>query len=190
MRAFEAALYEARGDFIFFSDADDIWMPGKLNRVLAEFQRADALAVVTDARVIDSDGRELLPSYFRWRGSGPGLLKNLWKNTFLGCCLAMRGDCKGYVLPFPRFVIMHDVWIGLASELVGRTAFVAEPLLLYRRHGANHSRMERNAWRVIILRRLGLLMGLLQRLPWLMAWRIRFGRRSPAQTNALSSTGV
>jgi len=90
LKSFERALGEARGDHLFFSDQDDVWLPGKVDSVIAEFGKTGALAIVTDAIVVDHDGNTLHESYFAWRGSGPGLLKNFHKNTFLGCCMALR----------------------------------------------------------------------------------------------------
>ncbi len=42
-------------------------------------------------------------------------------------------------LPIPRFVPMHDMWIGLIGELFGRINFLNEPLIAYRRHERNLS---------------------------------------------------
>ena len=43
------------------------------------------------------------------------------------------------VLPFPRNIAMHDIWIGLCAELYGNPIFIKEQLSLYRRHGDNES---------------------------------------------------
>lgn len=51
------------------------------------------------------------------RSSGKGFWKNLIKNTYLGCCIAFRKEVLGYILPFPRNIAMHDIWIGLSVEM-------------------------------------------------------------------------
>lgn len=137
VRNFEHALRQARGDVIFLCDQDDIWLPQKVERVMQALDEADL--VVTDCRVVDDALNELHPSFFRLNGSRPGLLRNLAKNGYLGCCMAMRRTVLEAALPFPEGIAMHDWWIGLVAERTGRVRFLDEPLSLYRRHGNNVS---------------------------------------------------
>lgn len=173
MKTFERALAQARGDYIFFSDQDDLWLPGKVPRVLKEFAASGALAVVTDAVVVDQNGTPLQPSYFAWRGSAPGFVRNFYQSAFLGCCMAVRRDCLRFLLPFPPLTYMHDQWTGLACSFVGQVRFLAEPLLAYRRHGETVTRMRRSSWCWIVLHRLRLFCSLLCALPRLLKWRLR-----------------
>ena len=172
-RAFERALVETRGDYIFFADQDDLWLPGKVAGVIEEFGKTGALAIVTDATVVDAGGKTLHESYFAWRGSGPGLVKNFIRSSFLGCCMAIRSDCKAFLLPFPPFVYMHDQWTGLACSVVGRVRFLPQPLLAYRRHGGTLTKMHRSSWWWIVGRRVLLALSLALALPRLAAWRIK-----------------
>lgn len=132
---FEFLLGQATGQFIFLSDQDDVWLPGKVDATLRALEHADL--VVSDCAVVDSELKVIEPSFFKVRRSGPGLLRNLWRNAFLGCCMAFRRDVLAYALPFPRRVPMHDWWIGLMASRKGRVLFLDEVLTLYRRHGAN-----------------------------------------------------
>lgn len=134
---FERALAAARGDIVFLCDQDDVWLPNK--RAVFVEALADADLVVFDCRVTDADCNELAPSFFALRGSGPGLLRNLWRNSFLGCCMAFRRSLLARALPFPAGLPMHDTWLGLVASATGRVLFVPEVTLLYRRHGANAS---------------------------------------------------
>lgn len=137
VRNFEHALKGARGDVIFLCDQDDIWLPRKVQRVMQALDEADL--VVTDCRVVDDSLNELHPSFFHFNGSRPGLLRNLAKNGYLGCCMAMRRTVLEAALPFPEGIAMHDWWIGLVAERTGRVRFLDETLSLYRRHGNNAS---------------------------------------------------
>jgi hypothetical protein len=69
-------------------------------------------------------------------GAGPGLLRNLWTNRYLGCCMAFSRDLLDVALPFPPGVDMHDIWLGQLCERVGTTRFVPVVTMRYRRHGA------------------------------------------------------
>jgi hypothetical protein len=97
----------------------------------------DADLAVSDCALVDNELRVLAPSFFAARGSGPGVMRNLWKNSFLGCCMGFRREVLSYVLPFPPGIPMHDWWIGLMVNLKGRVRFVEDVLVQYRRHGAN-----------------------------------------------------
>lgn len=137
VKNFERALLAARGDTIFLCDQDDVWLPGKVERCLAVL--ADCLLVVTDCVVVDSELKPLSPSFFHLRRSRQGILHNLWKNSYLGCCMAFRRELLQIALPFPNRIPMHDMWLGMIAETHGGSCFVPVPLLLYRRHGGNAS---------------------------------------------------
>jgi glycosyltransferase involved in cell wall biosynthesis len=141
VRTFELALSFARGDVIFLSDQDDLWLAGKVSAVLDVFtSRPEVTMVVTDAHVIDGDGKIINPSFFSMRGRfQPGPLHNFIKNKYLGCTLSFRREMLPIFLPIPLDVPMHDIWFGVLNGIYGRTYFIDEPLVGYRRHCQNVS---------------------------------------------------
>lgn len=134
---FENALKYAKGDYIFLCDQDDIWLPSKIDEMILILQEYDL--VVSDCIVVDKDRNVILRSYFRHLSSRKGFFKNLYRNSYLGCCMAFRRSVFDYALPFPKHIAMHDIWIGLSVELHGTSFFLEKPLSLYRRHGSNAS---------------------------------------------------
>ena len=134
---FENALKHSSGDIIFFSDQDDVWSEKKVEVCLKALENADL--VVHNSDVIYEDGGHENEDFFLLRRSGSGYWKNLYKNSFVGSCMAFRSEVKKYVLPFPKHILWHDMWIGLMVEKHGRTKFIDEKLLFYRRHGENAS---------------------------------------------------
>ena len=135
VRNFEFLLGQARGELIFLADQDDVWLPSKVDVMAAALQRAGL--AVSNCKVVDTELRELHPSYFKLRGSRPGMLANLLRNSYLGCCMALRRELLQDALPFPADTPMHDWWLGLVAERLGSVCFIDEPLLLYRRHAGN-----------------------------------------------------
>lgn len=131
----ENALKHARGEYIFLSDQDDVWLPERINKVKERLQGFDL--VVCNAFIVDRDEKALHESYFMWKGSGPGFWRNLKKNSFLGCSLAFNRKILNVAMPFPKHIVMHDVWIGLLAESLGKVKFLDERLMLYRRHEDN-----------------------------------------------------
>jgi len=131
----ENALKEAKGEFVFLSDQDDIWLPGKVNITLEKLYQYDI--VVCNSHIVDKDEKIIHDSYFEWKGCGHGFIRNLKKNSYLGCSLAFNRKIRDFILPFPEKIAMHDIWIGMVSELIGRSYFIQQQLFLYRRHDDN-----------------------------------------------------
>lgn len=131
----EFALKQAQGDMVFLADQDDVWLPGRVHRVVEKLQDNDL--VVCNALIVDQDEKVIHESYFQWKGSRSGFWKNWKKNSFLGCSLAFNRKILEAVLPFPEKLIMHDIWIGLMAESIGKVYFLDEKLMLYRRHEDN-----------------------------------------------------
>jgi glycosyltransferase involved in cell wall biosynthesis len=132
VKNFEHVLKDAQGEYIFLCDQDDVWIPGKVESCIDALKKH--LLVVTDCVVVNQDLDILYPSFFELRHSGAGILKNIWKNTYLGCCMAFRRELLYMSLPIPKNMPMHDMWLGLVAEANGSVLFIDEKLSLYRRH--------------------------------------------------------
>ena len=141
IKNFENAIVACKGEWIFLADQDDEWMPDKRDAVLCHAAQTGAVLVMHDARVVDEHGAVLNDSFFALRGSRTGFIKNLWKNSYIGCCIAFSRQLLPYILPFPGGIPMHDQWIGLQAEKHGGAALLDRPLLNYCRHGDNATAM-------------------------------------------------
>lgn len=137
-RNLERALVQARGEIVFLCDQDDVWLPGRVREAVA-LHEGGADVVVVDCRLVDATGRVLVPSVFQRWPSRPGLLWNLYRNRFVGCCMSVRRSFLAVALPIPRSAPMHDSWIGLLAEAAGTTQFHPVPLVDYRQHAGNVS---------------------------------------------------
>jgi glycosyltransferase involved in cell wall biosynthesis len=141
LQTFERALTLSRGEILFLSDHDDVWLPGKVARALEIFASHPRVTMVaSDAALIDDAGRTLNESFFSVRGRfARGFVRNFVKNKYLGCTLSFRREMLRRFLPIPRDVPMHDIWFGLLNEIYGETYFIDAPLVAYRRHRSNAS---------------------------------------------------
>lgn len=147
---FENALKHAQGEYIFLSDQDDIWKPNKVKRMIEALNKADL--VVSDCDFIDENENVVGSSCFDLYNSGPGVLKNFVKNTYLGNCMVFNRKVLKRILPFPvqlqeasKLLLFHDVWIGLIANLYYRVEFIPDKLSSFRRHVGNASPTEMNA---------------------------------------------
>jgi len=140
VQSFGRALKQARGEIIFLADQDDVWRADKVNAFLEAFSaHSDWNVVVSDLVVIDAEGNLAPQPKSASRKFHRGLFRTLVQNGYQGSAMAFRRSILGYCLPFPADIPIHDVWIGLVNWFVGEAGFIAEPLLLYRRHGNNDS---------------------------------------------------
>jgi glycosyltransferase involved in cell wall biosynthesis len=133
----ENALKHSSGDIIFLADQDDIWELNKVKITLEKLKYSDL--VVSDCSLIDASENLVNASFYALNKTKSGYFNNLIKNGFLGCCMAFNSKIHNSVLPFPKKIAMHDIWIGLTASLVGNVDFIEDKLIRYRRHGDNFS---------------------------------------------------
>lgn len=136
-RNIEFALKAARGDKIFLADQDDIWEKDRVSEVSVLLDTY--MLVMNDCKVVDKEKNILMPSYFSFMKSGKGFFKNIYKNSYLGCCMAFKKELLAEALPFPALPVGHDIWLGLMAEKMGTVYFYNKPLVFYRRHENNFS---------------------------------------------------
>lgn len=136
---FENALKAAQGDIVFLSDQDDIWERDKVEKCLGLLRDADM--VISDAVIVDENNREIFGSFFLQRKTRHGLLANLLRFSYLGCCMAMRREVIDRALPFPSDsqLCTHDNWLYLVGAAFYQPKVTTDRLVRYRRHGQNAS---------------------------------------------------
>lgn len=126
---FENAIKHAKGNIIFLADQDDKWLSGRVEKALAMHESGYDL-VICNTRAIYKDhvaeGRMDPFSRPYWR--------NLIKPAYTGCCMSFNRKILEMVLPFPKSIAMHDLWIGLISQRNFKCIFLDDPLVEYNRH--------------------------------------------------------
>lgn len=135
---FENALKHAVGDYIFMSDQDDVWLDNKVKIMIEQMELGYDL-VISDCELVDQNLLKWNSSYFHFNNSRSGIIKNIIKNSYMGCCMAMSKRLLDTCLPFPRNLPMHDSYIGLVGELKFKVKFINVPLMLHRKHLNNSS---------------------------------------------------
>lgn len=131
---FEFLLGLAKGDFIYISDQDDIWMPNKL-QVMNDYLKKYDVVICNGTYMCDSecDGTLLYKSSFIYNNY------ILRRPTYFGCCTAFKSELLKKILPFPNRMPIYDHWIGLICEHYGSCLFIDIPLIKHRLHSNNAS---------------------------------------------------
>ena len=136
---FENALRLSTGDYIFLSDQDDVWLPGKVNNFIKLFKHYDF--IVSDCIVVDCQLNCVNPSHFKIHNVKQGFIRNYLLPRYVGACMGFKRVVLQQALPFPpqRKYVAHDYWLSLIAELKFKVCVLDEPYLLYRRHSNNTS---------------------------------------------------
>ena len=132
----------AKNEIIFLADQDDVWMPDKVKKTLNTLCKYPKVTLVlSNAQIIDETDKIVKESLFNFQGAVnigfARVLKNIIKNNYLGAAIAFRKNMAKYILPIPSDVPMHDMWIGIINDIYGKTYYLDEPLIKYRRHSRN-----------------------------------------------------
>lgn len=142
--------YDRGARYVFAADQDDVWRPDKLHKQLARMWEVESAEsepspqlVYSDLRVVDEHLQVVDPSFLRCSRL-PLETAEPWKTLIgrsfvLGCACLVNRPLLEFALPLPPEAVMHDWWLALCASAVGRISPVAEPLVFYRRHGANFS---------------------------------------------------
>jgi cellulose synthase/poly-beta-1,6-N-acetylglucosamine synthase-like glycosyltransferase len=145
-----------RAPLVAFLDADDSWMPAKLVRQVALFQRDPALGVAySRRRLIDQQGRFL--EYQQPRLHRGWVLPALFGTNFIcfSTAVVRRSvfDDVGFFDESLPLAIDYDLWLRVALNY--RFDYVDEPLACYRTGHASLSVRDEE--------RQGLVLGIMQR---------------------------
>ena len=146
-----AALREARGEYVAFLDSDDLWLPRKLEMQIVSLARHPQRKwSYTGFALVDGAGRPKEPLHDAKRSAPSGwimekMLKDEVVITLPSVVVARQSleELGG----FDEALVMcedDDLWLRLAahSEIDG----IDEPLTLVRRHG-RHGGDDMTAWR-------------------------------------------
>ena len=153
---FEQAVLACRGELIALSDQDDIWHPGRLQRMAAEFERRPDLTLLhSDARLVDDQGCEMSQTLFHALEVQPFELTNIHqgrafdmlmrRNLVTGATTVFRRELLARAAPFPA-EWLHDEWLGAIAAATGRIDALEQCLIDYRQHASNEVGARRNTF--------------------------------------------
>lgn len=136
IKNFEKGILLANASYVALSDQDDIWMPHKLETLLANI--GDQMLAYSDSELIDANGQLL--------NQKMSSIKNqLAYHTPImyaigawapGHAMLFKKELIDKAVPFPTLVT-HDFWLGFVATCYSKVVYVNEPLVHYRQHTQN-----------------------------------------------------
>ncbi len=136
-KTIENALIQAKGDYIFLCDQDDVWCSDKISISSKYLQMHDL--IISDCYVTDKNLNIIYNSYYNNRKTNRSFIGNIIINQYVGCCMAFKRTILKDVLPFPQMIPLHDIWIGNIARVYYNVRFIPEKLVYHRRHEFNQS---------------------------------------------------
>jgi glycosyltransferase involved in cell wall biosynthesis len=139
-----AALGIARGDYIAFLDSDDVMLPGSITKRVEYLDKhPDISMVCSDALYFNSSGALGLRSELFDRPRNPENFR--WETVDYNATISsamMRRSCFDKVGFFEESIRTSEDWLMFVKlSLYFNMAYIDEPLIKYRRHSNNLSKV-------------------------------------------------
>lgn len=141
VRTFERALSAATGEYLFLADQDDVWLPGRLDMMLAALQQK--AVVSTSVSILGDMGSR--PTFLLRARDSERHVANIFAvvigyRPYTGCAMAFRRDILNSVVPIPRFVYeSHDLWLALVANTHRENVHLEAASVARRLHDANQT---------------------------------------------------
>lgn len=125
-------------DFFAFCDQDDVWLPEKITRALAELTRRNQ-----DRPLLYFSRLEYVDEKLRAQGLSRlprrlGFENALVENTATGCTVVFNRKARELFLENPpNEPLWHDWWMYLMVSALGEVIYDEQPTIRYRQHGGN-----------------------------------------------------
>jgi glycosyltransferase involved in cell wall biosynthesis len=133
-------------DLIAFCDQDDVWASDKLTKCIDLFTSSAVLLVYHDAKIINASGSFIgdMASSQPSRHIHPPLSLDPWLHV-LGFSQVFRRSLLDFHQLWSKSIdqfksserMAHDQWVPFLASVLGTTAYIREPLVLYRQHEGN-----------------------------------------------------
>lgn len=162
VQTFARAIGLASRPYILMADQDDVWVEGRA-QAMRDALAAGTVLVSTNSAYIDGQGHPIPPLNHGLNASDSrrhavNILRIFTGHAFYyGCAMGLRAELRDIVLPIPRYVESHDLWIAMAANAMGSNAHLERITLRRRVHGKNLSVVRRPLARKLWSRALFLL---------------------------------
>ncbi|KHJ36984.1 putative glycosyltransferase EpsE [Pedobacter glucosidilyticus] len=146
VKNFEKCVQLCRGEYIFLSDQDDVWISTKVEKTLSFFNSYPHIEMVfTNAYLVNEDLQTLNTNLFdtlkfnikeRTKHEFSNLFKILLKQYIItGATVCIKKKQIDFIIPIPinKYQI-HDGWMGLIASFQKKLGFINECLIKYRQH--------------------------------------------------------
>ncbi|MEE3508685.1 glycosyltransferase [Pseudomonas sp. 10C3] len=147
---FENLIGNAKGDYIFLSDQDDIWPAGRVEKMISAMDASNSLLVVgaMESFVGDVNSCSFFCGFDQTRNASS--FRNIFdifvgrSVPYFGCAMLLSKKIKPYLIPFYSRVISHDIWIAFVANRRCSVVHLNDTVTLRRIHSNNLTNSNRS----------------------------------------------
>lgn len=149
VQSFSRVLGLGSGDLLIMADQDDIWLPERVSKMNAALAAPSTSCLASNSEFMHSSGARM---QYDCEGvtsdSSTDFAGNIWsiftgRRRYYGCAMAVKKDFCGVILPIPKYVESHDLWIAMAGNMARANVHIDAATLVRRVHGNNASIVQR-----------------------------------------------
>lgn len=145
---FEKALSLATKDYICFSDQDDEWIEGRIEKLLTTIIDKDICLVSSNYELNNQSNHSKVFQRLVTADSSNYFsnIANIFlgKAPYYGCTMMIKKEFKKVILPIPSYIEAHDLWMAMAANMLGSNYHLESNTLFYRIHDNNTSLKKRS----------------------------------------------
>jgi glycosyltransferase involved in cell wall biosynthesis len=146
MKSFMQALFDCplKGDYFGFGDADDVWVPEKLEYTIGFIEKITRSHEAANCPVAVSTKLKVVNERLERIGETPTpKLQLCFENALVetvtsGASIVMNRSAYDLIREYyPKRAVMHDAWVYLLISAFGIFYYGDRPTILYRQHDSN-----------------------------------------------------
>lgn len=148
--SFSKAISLAQNEIIVMADQDDVWIEGRLDKMVKQLNESKAMLLSSNSSFMDQDGNEIQYPFDPLKAEDSRKhFKNIFnvfigKKSYFGCAMAFRKGLLSVILPIPKYVESHDLWIVFAANLMRSNTHIEVNTFIRRVHSENASIIQRS----------------------------------------------
>lgn len=137
VKSFFELLKKSDADYVAFSDQDDVWLEGKVEKAVEKLEMIKEPALYCSNKIL-ADSKLKVIAENNHRKLRPGFENAVVECICTGCTSMMnRSLAENIKAHIPDHAIMHDWWCYLAASYLGTVIFDDNAYIYYRQHESN-----------------------------------------------------
>lgn len=149
VRNFEKALGLAKNNYICLADQDDVWIGGRLQKLEAKIESENVYLVASNFNPSFEDSKNdkkflklKIENSTEYLGNIIRIFQG--KSAYYGCTMMLDRQLLKFILPFPKYIEAHDLWIAMNANLLKSIHHLYDDTLIYNVHQNNTSLKKRS----------------------------------------------
>ena len=134
----------ASGDYIFFSDQDDVWYLNKIEKMVSLMEKREIGCLICGNDTIDGDGNTIVDfksnTHRTQKLSRFPLDVKSFQIVYMGCCMAIAREVVDAYIRIGYKIGAHDINCSRIAVALSSCYFLDEALIKHRLHENNATR--------------------------------------------------